>query len=143
MRSFRLVRLAGLFVAGALLAGPALAQTPTVKKAVAPKTSPGSGQEMFTAYCAACHGPAGKGDGPAAPALKTKPADLSGLSARNGGVFPVNKVEGVLRFGIATQAHGSSDMPTWGPTFQAMGDEMTVKLRISNIVRYLQGLQGK
>jgi hypothetical protein len=34
-------------------------------------------------------------------------------------------------------------MPTWGPTFQAMGDEMTVKLRISNIVRYLQGLQAK
>jgi mono/diheme cytochrome c family protein len=36
-------------------------------------TSPVSGKGMFTSYCAACHGAEGKGNGPAAEALKTPP----------------------------------------------------------------------
>lgn len=33
--------------------------------------------EKFTTFCVPCHGPAGKGDGPAAAALNPKPRDLS------------------------------------------------------------------
>jgi cytochrome c553 len=36
-----------------------------------------SGQTIFNESCAACHGRGGKGDGPAATALKQKPADLT------------------------------------------------------------------
>jgi putative copper resistance protein D len=36
-----------------------------------------SGQTLFAAHCAACHGPSGKGDGPAAAGLKVPPADLT------------------------------------------------------------------
>jgi len=35
------------------------------------KTSPTSGKQMFTSYCAPCHGVDAKGNGPAAAALKT------------------------------------------------------------------------
>jgi mono/diheme cytochrome c family protein len=36
-----------------------------------------AGQATFATVCVACHGPAGAGDGPAAPALDPRPADLS------------------------------------------------------------------
>ena len=35
------------------------------------------GQSLFLENCAACHGPQGRGDGPAAQSLTTKPADLT------------------------------------------------------------------
>jgi mono/diheme cytochrome c family protein len=128
-----------------LWSAPALSQTtsPAVKKEVAPRTSPSSGVEMFNAYCAACHGGAGKGDGPAAASLKTKPANLSELAKNNRGNFPIQRVEQTLRFGVQTPAHGSSDMPTWGDTFRVMGDEGTVRLRIANLIDYLKTLQVK
>ena len=36
-----------------------------------------AGQAIYTAKCAACHGPAGKGDGPAAAALPRPPQDMT------------------------------------------------------------------
>lgn len=36
-----------------------------------------TGEELFQAYCASCHGPEGQGDGPAAEALDPKPATLA------------------------------------------------------------------
>ncbi len=35
------------------------------------------GKGFFAQYCAACHGPTGKGDGPAAAALNPKPTNLT------------------------------------------------------------------
>lgn len=35
------------------------------------------GKQLFIAGCLPCHGPAGKGDGPAAPSLERKPGNLS------------------------------------------------------------------
>ncbi|MBV8357584.1 MAG: hypothetical protein JO189_06555, partial [Deltaproteobacteria bacterium] len=46
----------------------------------------------FRRYCAQCHGMDGTGDGPVAPALKKKPANLTLLSKNNGGVFPEKEV---------------------------------------------------
>jgi cytochrome c oxidase cbb3-type subunit 2 len=43
-----------------------------------PAASPdarGRGARLFTAWCAACHGPAGRGDGPLAPQLSVRPPD--------------------------------------------------------------------
>jgi mono/diheme cytochrome c family protein len=78
-----------IFAALAMILLPSLgaSQTPA-RRVPAPYTSPISGSEMYREYCAACHGVSGKGNGPAAPALKTTPTDLTQLAARNGGVFP-------------------------------------------------------
>jgi len=104
-----------------------------------------SGQEMYKQCCAACHGADLKGDGPAASTLKTMPADLTTLAKRNMGKFPYEYVSTVLRFGPGPTAHGSSDMPTWGPIFQIIdkSNERAVQQRIKNLCDYLASLQEK
>jgi mono/diheme cytochrome c family protein len=130
------------------LAGVAVAeekQEKTVKKEPIKTTSPASGQEMYTQYCAVCHGKEGKGNGPAASELKQQPADLSTLAKRNNGKFPDDRVRSVLRFGTKAPAHGSSDMPTWGPLFSTVSgsSQALVDMRISNLISYLKTLQAK
>ena len=49
-------------------------------------------EDDFKIYCAACHGVSGEGNGEIAKQLAKKPADLTGLSARNGGAYPATKV---------------------------------------------------
>ena len=44
-------------------------QKPVVKQTAIQQTSAASGKEMYTEYCAACHGTDGKGTGPAASAM--------------------------------------------------------------------------
>jgi mono/diheme cytochrome c family protein len=108
-----------------------------------PLTYVPSGQEMYHQYCAACHGVDAKGNGPAASRLKTMPPDLTKLAQRNMGKFPYDYVTGILRFGPGPTAHGSSDMPTWGPIFQFIDkdNERAVQQRIKNLSNYLASLQ--
>src|SRR5271157_556797 len=100
---------------------PAQATKPTVRRVPASYTNPASGKEMYLAYCASCHGPDGKGNGPAAPALKTPPTDLTKLAAGNGGTFPANHVAEIIKGDRLTAAHGNKEMPVWGPVFQYLG----------------------
>jgi mono/diheme cytochrome c family protein len=104
-----------------------------------------SGVEMYKQYCSACHGAAGKGDGPAANALRIPPANLTTLAKRHGGKFPTDYVASVLQFGPGMTAHGSPDMPTWGPLFQILDnqDKPAVQQRIKNLCDYLATLQAK
>lgn len=120
-------------------------QKSEIKKAPAPMTSPASGKEMFAAYCAACHGKDAKGDGPAASALKTPPANLTTLAQRNGGQFPSMKVMSILRGQASLAAHGSQEMPVWGPVFWTMsqGHASEVQQRVANLTKYLESLQVK
>lgn len=117
----------------------------TVKKAPIRNTSPASGKEMFSSYCASCHGKDAKGAGPASEALKTTPPGLTTLAKRHDGKFPGDYVSSVLRHGIKAPAHGSSDMPVWGPLLRSVsgGDESIVNMRIGNLVRYLESIQAK
>ncbi|MGO9166065.1 MAG: c-type cytochrome, partial [Candidatus Sulfotelmatobacter sp.] len=81
----------------ALAAADLWAQTenqPVIRKTPAEPTSLSSGKEMYHAYCASCHGAGGKGDGPASPALKFPPSDLTNLAKRNAGKFPELRVFG-------------------------------------------------
>jgi mono/diheme cytochrome c family protein len=78
-------------------------------------TPPSSGKAMYLAYCASCHGKDGKGDGPAASAMKISPTDLTELTAKNGGIFPENHIAQTIRGDSNTPSHGSKDMPVWGP----------------------------
>jgi hypothetical protein len=59
------------------------------------------------------------------------------------GKFPNDYVADILRFGPGPSAHGSSDMPTWGPIFQFIDkdNERAVQQRIRNLCAYLESLQ--
>ena len=118
---------------------------PQVKHAPAQQTSAASGKEMFNSYCASCHGADAKGGGPAAPALSTKPADLTALAKKNGGKFPIDRVMSILRGQATVTAHGNRDMPVWGPVFWRMsqGHPAEMQQRVTNLTRYVESLQTK
>ena len=121
-------------------------QKPEVKTVVIKQTPASSGKEMYRQYCAPCHGVDGTGKGPAAPALKSQPTDLTQLARKHDGKYPANAVAGVLKFGSgANPAHGSADMPMWGPLFLSLDKyhDTVVQQRISNLVTYIETLQAK
>lgn len=140
-------------LAAVLLCGSSLvlAQKPQIKEQPIQHTSPASGEQMYDAYCAVCHGKTGEGNGPAASALKAPPADLTTLAKRNHGKFPMNRVISILRFGVQEpSAHGTGQMPIWGPLLSGLqstsmreAHSPEVSLRISNLARYIESLQKK
>jgi len=119
------------------------AQDAQVKKVPVTPTPINSGKQMFVAYCAPCHGTEGKGNGPAAAALKVAPRDLTQLAKKNGGKYPSDHVTAVIR-AVDSPAHGSKEMPIWGELlYSVSSSDAEVQLRISNLVRYVGTLQEK
>ncbi len=104
-----------------------------------------SGGDLFRFYCASCHGRDGQGDGPVAAALTRRPPDLTTIASRNGGRFPTDRVEGFVTGNREpTLAHGSAEMPVWGPIFRALDpqDRMN-RIRIENVVAFIESIQSK
>lgn len=101
------------------------------------------GVSLYVAYCASCHGRDATGNGPAAPALKTPPPDLTTLTERHGGKFPRELVEQtILGEDVSAIAHGSREMPVWGPIFgQIEWDQDLRAVRVRNLSNYLESLQ--
>ena len=101
------------------------------------------GVDNFHSYCSPCHGRDGKGNGPVTAALKRPPSDLTLLAKRNRGVFPRAEVQDfITNGGSAIPAHGTIDMPVWGPTFRALdASDRSVAIRIANVVEYLATIQ--
>lgn len=138
----RTIGVAALFVLA--IGGAAASQEkPQIVKRPPPHTDVADSQGMFREYCASCHGLAGKGDGPAAAALKTVPADLTRISARNAGKFPTNKVRRYIAGLDEIPAHGSRDMPVWGTVLRSLGGQTEVDLRVANLTKYLESIQLK
>jgi mono/diheme cytochrome c family protein len=100
---------------------------------------------MYASYCAVCHGANATGNGPAQSALKISATDLTTLAQKNGGKYPAMHVSSVLRGDAELAAHGSKDMPVWGPLFRNMsqGHDAEVQQRIANINSYIESLQKK
>jgi mono/diheme cytochrome c family protein len=69
-----------------------------------------TGAADYAAYCAVCHGPAGKGNGEMAAGLAKRPADLTRLAARNGGSFPTTRVMAKI-WGYTGGRDGGQVMP--------------------------------
>jgi mono/diheme cytochrome c family protein len=128
------------------VAGSAIlwAQTP------APQAGPDAaaialGGQLFRTHCATCHGEHARGNGPLADQLRTRPPDLTGFTARNGGVFPGERVYRIID-GRGVPSHGDREMPIWGDAFKATRDGHTpeaVKARIDALVRYLEAIQQR
>jgi mono/diheme cytochrome c family protein len=134
-----------LMVAAVLAIVPAAAwaqadkPAPTLKREAAKPTSSADGAQMFASYCAACHGKQGRGDGPAAAALKNKPADLTQLKKNHGGTYSNKDFEEKINGMAMSSAHGTTEMPVWGPILREMAGSS--ELRVFNLKKYIDGLQ--
>ena len=104
-----------------------------------------SGGDLFRFYCASCHGQDGKGEGPVAAALTRRPPDLTTIARRNGGPFPTDQVAGFVTGNREpTLAHGSAEMPVWGPIFWALDPQDRInRIRIENVVAFVASIQAK
>jgi mono/diheme cytochrome c family protein len=101
-----------------------------------------AGRDSFDRYCAPCHGSGGRGDGPVASALRSRPADLTTLARRNDGAFPGARVRDFIAgTGRSPAAHGTTEMPIWGPVFRAYESDTRARIRIDNLVQYLESMQ--
>jgi mono/diheme cytochrome c family protein len=108
-----------------------------------------TGAEDFAAYCAACHGLSGKGNGEMAATLDKKPADLTGLASRNDGEFPTTRVMAKI-WGYSGGHNGTTVMPNFGPLLQSDlvpydggdGIQTPTPLRLVQIAEYLKTIQG-
>jgi mono/diheme cytochrome c family protein len=159
MKWMNAVRAAGLRLAWGLGAGLAVAFVVTSLQALsagpaAAAESPDadaselfaeSGRALYVRYCSACHGSAGRGDGPVAAELRTTPADLTRIAARNDGVFPAAEVARTIDGRDDVRAHGTREMPVWGRRFGKDLDESAaeevVRGNISVLVDYLRSIQ--
>jgi mono/diheme cytochrome c family protein len=115
---------------------------PQIKKEPIRNVNASDAPAMFNSYCAPCHGKDAKGTGPAAKALVKAPADLTTIAKRNGGAFPEVKVKRYIEGADDVSAHGSREMPIWGPLFRELNQD-TALLRVQQLNDYIKGMQAK
>src|SRR5687767_6596455 len=136
---------AGLSLAALLLLSPALAATAAAQNSPVLRQSL-AGAELFRTYCAVCHGASARGDGPLAASMTRKPADLTEIAKRNGGVYPSELVFRTIDGKNPVRGHGGPDMPVWGDAFARSrdgGSEDRVKQMIQSLVEYLESIQAR
>lgn len=106
------------------------------------------GKATYTEFCAGCHGVGGHGDGPLAADLARSPADLTMLSAKNGGTFPQVEVMSVID-GYGRTDQGVNPMPEFGDDLHSRmllvdtGDGVLTPTpeRLAALTDYLRSLQ--
>jgi mono/diheme cytochrome c family protein len=135
----------GTVVLMAMIGGTAAQQAgvPKIKQTQFNAIVSVEGRDNFLAYCAVCHGIDGKGGGPAVPALKVPVPDLTTMAKRYGKYDEVavqNHIRGASK---VPAAHGSTEMPIWGPLFRSQGGDETAFLRVRNLTTYLGSVQVK
>jgi mono/diheme cytochrome c family protein len=104
-----------------------------------------SGEEMYMAYCAECHGRDGRGGRATAVTLGTAAPDLTVLSRKNHGRYPYAVVKDAIRGEDHRAVYGPGGMPPWGFLFRysGSGSRMEVETRINRLSEYLRSLQEK
>ena len=117
--------------------------TKTIKRVPVTDVHTIDGQVLFEHYCAVCHGKDAKGTGPAADALKKRPADLTQISRKSGGNFPEVHVMRIIKGDDTVGAHGSRDMPIWGELFASLSSKEATELRVNALMKYLETIQAK
>jgi len=132
-------------LSGVLLAATFTAAGRQKSKPVERKADLVNGREVFLKFCASCHGKDGKGQGPAASAMRTSPPDLTTLAKRFEGKYPRGYVSAVLNFGKGLASHGSEDMPVWGVRFRSVDPEHDPngQQHLTDVVAYLASVQSK
>jgi len=138
------MRVAAIGVAILLTTAVAVAQyeaSPPQSPALVPQSLVGS--TSFDLYCATCHGRDGTGSGPVASSLRIRPADLTTLTRRHNGTFPREQVRAYIDGkNRPPAAHGSSEMPVWGPMLRALDpSDRRVDVRLDNLVAFIESIQ--
>lgn len=119
-------------------------ETPGVKRDIARPIQSVQGKDIYREYCAVCHGVDGKGHGPAAPAMKVPPSDLTRYAQRHGGQFSEMDMRMVIEGQDDLPAHGSREMPIWGDVFRALTHDREMReMRMKNLIGYLREMQGR
>ncbi|WP_168797996.1 c-type cytochrome [Pacificoceanicola onchidii] len=117
--------------------------------AVAETQSVETGQNDYEMYCATCHGLSGAGDGPLSEYLTAEVPDLTTLSERNAGVFPLRHVLDIIDGSAELRGHGGA-MPVYGWVFETEAGtndtahtpgDLPAHERILSVARYLESLQ--
>lgn len=98
------------------------------------------GRQLFTQYCAVCHGSDARGNGPVAAELKKQPADLTVIQ-KQGEKFPTYRVMTFIEGERVVPAHGTREMPIWGTVFRRTKDEMREQGDVYALVKYIESLQ--
>lgn len=100
---------------------------------------------MHTSDCAPCRGVNGKGRGPVASALKTPLPGLTALARNDHGNFPNTHIVSALQNDAEIALRGTAEMPVGSPILAKMNqvNSQDGTLRISNLSRYLETIQGK
>lgn len=106
-----------------------------------------AGAALYDDHCAVCHGIAGRGNGPLAPALLLQPPALNNLTARHG-MFPTTRVVMRIDGRDPLVSHGSP-MPIYGPFFDGSdtalksetGQPIMTSLPIVDLIAYLKTIQ--
>ncbi|WP_239113240.1 c-type cytochrome [Shimia biformata] len=106
------------------------------------------GAAVYAENCALCHGPAGKGDGAVAGVLPKSPGDLTTISRRAGGTFPVSDVLSQID-GYSRDPVPGVDMPEFGDLLtgdlvpvQTGADQFTPTPRpMAALLAYLESIQ--
>jgi mono/diheme cytochrome c family protein len=103
------------------------------------------GRSLYAIHCASCHGASLEGNGPLAKDLDTSPADLTRISQRNGGEFPLSRLYRTVEGADDVAEHKDRDMPRWGLVFQETGGDADqrdeVRARILQIIYYIESAQ--
>ena len=111
---------------------------------------PRDGRALYDANCAICHGVSGQGDGPAASGLDPQPADLTSITRRSGGDFPVAQVLSTID-GYTRAPVAGVNMPEFGLLLQGdlvpvdTGDGVLspVPRPLAALLAYLQAIQAE
>ena len=107
------------------------------------------GKRLYNDHCTSCHGQSGLGDGPLSDQLTRDVPDLTQISARNGGVFPLAEVISTID-GYTRRQDGNTVMPEFGIDLQAgplvpldTGDgiETPTPSRLVALAEYLRSIQ--
>lgn len=110
-----------------------------------------AGKNEYARSCELCHGASGKGDGPYASKLVTKPADLTILAKNNNGQIPITSIYRMIDGSDDLLVHGNRRMPIWGYRYQSESitelgydnAQTFVRGRIFELLMYLDTLQAK
>ncbi len=107
------------------------------------------GSMTFKSKCAACHGEDAKGKNEQDNENNAIAPDLTTISKRNKGHFPVTRIYNIIDGREILKMHGTRAMPTWGDLFLtdtiwegcSQVDEQIVRGRILELILYLESIQ--